>query len=77
MIVTDPYEVIRLFPMLLPQQARDDAKTSVKVVELLEDMDLESGLLALIEYLTEENRERANSTELSPAVLPAMGGEVF
>uniref|UniRef100_A0A1B6MRH7 CNH domain-containing protein n=1 Tax=Graphocephala atropunctata TaxID=36148 RepID=A0A1B6MRH7_9HEMI len=54
---TDPYEVIRLFPVLLPQQARDNPKTALKTTEKLDDVDLESGLLALIEYLTEVRRK--------------------
>lgn len=47
---TDPTEVIKLFPNLLPQQAR--TRPAVDAVVQLADMDLESGLLALIEYLT-------------------------
>ncbi|RZF37701.1 hypothetical protein LSTR_LSTR003112 [Laodelphax striatellus] len=49
---TDPYDVIRLFPTLLPQQARGDAVSVDSGLEKLENKDLESGLLALIEYLT-------------------------
>lgn len=45
--------MIRLFPTLLPQQAREDARTSDKSGVKLDDVDLESGILALIEYLTE------------------------
>ena len=51
-LVADPYEVIRLFPELLPQQSlahEDDHRVR------LQDRDLENGLLALIEYLTEVN----------------------
>ena len=47
--LVDPYDVVKLFPNLLPQQVRQ--KTQTDVVNKLEDMDLESGLLALIEYL--------------------------
>ncbi|XP_054260195.1 vam6/Vps39-like protein [Macrosteles quadrilineatus] len=54
---TDPYDVIRLFPMLLPQQARDEPKSSDKSSVKLDDMDLENGLLALIQYLTEVRRK--------------------
>lgn len=46
----EPYDVVKLFPNLLPPQARQKAQT--EGVVKLEDMDLESGLLALIEYLT-------------------------
>ncbi|XP_039293207.1 vam6/Vps39-like protein [Nilaparvata lugens] len=49
---TDPYDVIRLFPTLLPQQARGEAVSVDAGLVRLEDKDLESGLLALIEYLT-------------------------
>lgn len=47
---TNPYEVVKLFPNLLPQQERLKAQNDAVVK--LEDIDLESGLLALIEYLT-------------------------
>lgn len=46
---TDPYNVIRLFPDLLPEQ--NDTETPNPVPKL-EDRDLENGLSALIEYLT-------------------------
>ncbi|XP_046383475.1 vam6/Vps39-like protein [Ischnura elegans] len=47
---TDPCEVIRLFPDLMPQLTGSQVnKAPVK----LEEEDLEDGLLALIEYLTE------------------------
>ena len=46
-LFADPYEVIQLFPELLPQQSQDDHHVR------LQDRDLENGLLALIEYLTE------------------------
>ncbi|KAK7863279.1 hypothetical protein R5R35_005325 [Gryllus longicercus] len=51
----DPYEVIRLFPDLLPQTSRPGPEpnpppdTRMK----LQDRELENGLLALIEFLTE------------------------
>ncbi|KAJ1528436.1 hypothetical protein ONE63_006848 [Megalurothrips usitatus] len=47
---TDPYDVVKLFPNLLPPQARQKAQTDAVVK--LDDIDLESGLIALIEYLT-------------------------
>ncbi|PSN56238.1 Vam6/Vps39-like protein [Blattella germanica] len=48
---TDPYEVIRLFPELLPQQSVGQEGAEQR--EKLQDRDLENGLLALIEFLTE------------------------
>lgn len=59
---TDPYDVIRLFPNLLPQQARDTASSTDKNTMKLEDRDLESGLLALIEYLTEVRSKLINKS---------------
>lgn len=52
---TDPCEVIRLFPDLLPQDSykknkENDVPTSSKQFT---ERDLENGLLALIEFLTE------------------------
>ncbi|KAJ8895019.1 hypothetical protein PR048_000328, partial [Dryococelus australis] len=47
----DPYDVIRLFPELLPQESRASHDTSH--LPKLQDRDLENGLLALIEFLTE------------------------
>lgn len=47
---TDPYDVIRLFPDLLPQTAETEAASSS--ISKLEDKDLENGILALIYYLT-------------------------
>nr|XP_018917958.1 PREDICTED: vam6/Vps39-like protein [Bemisia tabaci] len=51
---TDPYDVIRLFPNLLPQQVQDQDLSTSQTPDLeLNDKHLENGLLALIEYLTE------------------------
>ncbi|GAB0088727.1 Vacuolar sorting protein 39/Transforming growth factor beta receptor-associated domain 1 [Sergentomyia squamirostris] len=52
---TDPCDVIRLFPDLLPQEKDKSPTTAVggAVLPKLEDRDLENGLLALIDYLTE------------------------
>lgn len=47
---TDPYNVIRLFPELLPQQANESQNS---LIPSLEGKDLETGLLALIDYLTD------------------------
>lgn len=49
---TDPYSVIKLFPELLPSQS----KNSVEQSSNLNDKEMETGLLALVEYLTEVGR---------------------
>jgi len=51
LLFSDPYEVIRLFPELLPQQSRGSQELEQR--PKLQDRDLENGLLALIEFLTE------------------------
>lgn len=61
---TDPYEVIKLFPNLLPQTGVETNEVSTT----LSDKELENGLQALIEYLTEvrSNKQRetnANESE--------------
>ncbi|KAG8228284.1 hypothetical protein J437_LFUL006252 [Ladona fulva] len=48
---TDPCEVIRLFPDLMPQLTRNQINKGVSVE--FEESDVENGLIALIEYLTE------------------------
>lgn len=50
---TDPYDVIRLFPDLLPQQSNVPDQQETSTAEGLTERELEDGLLALIEYLTE------------------------
>lgn len=62
---TDPYDVIRLFPDLLPQQNANSENNADPTSSLpkLQDRDLESGLLALIEYLTEVRLKTQISTE--------------
>ncbi|XP_059611031.1 vam6/Vps39-like protein [Phlebotomus argentipes] len=52
---TDPCDVIRLFPDLLPQEKDKSPCVAVggAVLPKLEDRDLENGLLALIDYLTD------------------------
>lgn len=53
---TDPCEVIRLFPDLLPQdtsKSQPNEVAPVKNLPKLVDKDLENGLLALIDYLTD------------------------
>lgn len=57
----DPYEVIKLFPNLLPPQARQ--KIQVDPAMKLMDLDLESGLLALIEYLTKVRLDKKSELE--------------
>lgn len=46
---TDPYNVIELFPELLSSQSRDSVEPSSKLTE----KEMETSLLALVEYLTE------------------------
>lgn len=55
---TDPYDVIRLFPDLLPQ-----SEATAETAENLKDKDLEVGLLALIEYLTEVRHKLQAETQ--------------
>lgn len=50
---TDPYDVIRLFPDLLPQQQQQNSNDLIETARDLTDKELETGLLALIDYLTE------------------------
>lgn len=71
----DPYEVIRLFPDLLPQTTRpgqEPGSPSSSHMKL-QDRELECGLLALIEFLTEvrcklmRDVKNRNHTNNSPA----------
>lgn len=55
---TDPYDVIRLFPDLLPQQA-EQAEVSSDLTE----RELEEGLQALIKYLTEVRHKKQAETQ--------------
>nr|CAD7463732.1 unnamed protein product [Timema tahoe] len=48
---SDPYDVIRLFPDLIPQESR--SSQDQERLPKLQDRELENGLLALIEFLTE------------------------
>lgn len=50
---TDPCDVIRLFPDLLPNDSDNPAMQYASNFDKLVDKDLENGLLALIEYLRE------------------------
>ncbi|XP_066588589.1 vam6/Vps39-like protein [Prorops nasuta] len=51
---TDPYEVIRLFPDLVtPSMSNAESSQTINPIPKLEDHDLEKGLRALIEFLTE------------------------
>lgn len=57
---TDPYDVIRLFPDLLPQQNANIENTGpdpAANLPKLQDCDLESGILALIGFLTSVRRK--------------------
>ncbi|KAI8045055.1 vam6/Vps39-like protein [Drosophila gunungcola] len=49
----DPYDVIRLFPNLVPEakSGSEDAAVPTSSAQALEDSDLENAYLALIEYL--------------------------
>jgi hypothetical protein len=51
LLFSDPCEVISLFPELLPRQSRGPQEHEQR--PKLQDRDLENGLLALIEFLTE------------------------
>lgn len=76
LLFSDPYEVIRLFPELLPQQSRGHQELEQR--PKLQDRDLENGLLALIEFLTEVLKHVPSSfcvyksvLNIWPCVIPA------
>ncbi|XP_001853245.2 vam6/Vps39-like protein [Culex quinquefasciatus] len=51
---TDPIDVIRLFPDLLPDSGKNKLSSySKKPAPVLDEKDIENGLVALIDYLTE------------------------
>ncbi|XP_058451128.1 vam6/Vps39-like protein [Malaya genurostris] len=51
---TDPIDVIRLFPDLLPDSGKNKLSSySKKPAPVLDEKDIENGILALIDYLTE------------------------
>lgn len=60
----DPYDVIRLFPSLVPEPKNtiDDGTVPTASIPKLEDDELENALMALIEFLT---RARANNKSSS------------
>ncbi|KAK7506799.1 hypothetical protein BaRGS_00001650, partial [Batillaria attramentaria] len=60
---TDPSHVIGLYPNLLPQDYRNKLEYPEKVPEL-EGQEVESGLLALIEYLTQKRNEVMKKDEV-------------
>ncbi|XP_024940137.1 vam6/Vps39-like protein isoform X2 [Cephus cinctus] len=61
---TDPYEVIRLFPDLVPQSTNaNEINEPITGLPKLEDRDLENGLLALIEFLTEVRHKLMGDTK--------------
>lgn len=61
---TDPYEVIRLFPDLVSQPSNpSEPNESEAALIKLQDRDLESGLLALIDYLTEIRYKLINESQ--------------
>lgn len=61
---TDPYEVIRLFPDLVSQPSNANEPNEPEPnLPKLQDRDLESGLLALIDYLTEVRYKLINDSQ--------------
>lgn len=60
---TDPSHVIGLYPNLLPQEYRSRLEYPEKVPDL-EGHEVESGLLALIEYLTQKRNELVKKEEV-------------
>lgn len=58
---TDPYDVIRLFPDLLPQSS---PPTSQESHENLTDSEKENGIQALIDYLTEIRRNTQTDVQV-------------
>lgn len=61
---TDPYEVIRLFPDLVSQPSNvNEPNEPEPNLPQLQDRDLESGLLALIDYLTEVRYKIINDSQ--------------
>lgn len=56
---TDPYDVIRLFPDLLPTPPEPDYQSG------LTEKELEEGLQALIEYLTEVRHKKQTSASIN------------
>ena len=60
---TDPSHVIGLYPNLLPQDFRSKLEYPERVPDL-EGHEIESGLLALIEYLTQKRNELMKKDEV-------------
>lgn len=61
---TDPYEVIRLFPDLVSQPSNvNEPNEPEPNLPKLQDRDLESGLLALIDFLTEVRYKIINDSQ--------------
>lgn len=58
---TDPYDVIRLFPDLLPQSTPAATQESH---ENLTDTEKENGIQALIDYLTEIRRNTQTDVQV-------------
>lgn len=64
----DPYDVIRLFPSLVPEPKNtiDDGTVPTASMPKLEDDELENALMALIEFLTQARaRENVNNKSSS------------
>ena len=63
---TDPYEVIRLFPDLVSQPSNvNEPNEPEPNLPKLQGRDLEGGLLALIDYLTEVRYKLINDSQAS------------
>lgn len=62
---TDPYEVIRLFPDLVSQPSNvNDLNEPEPNLPKLQDRELENGLLALINFLTEVRYKIINDSQV-------------
>ncbi|XP_023247686.1 vam6/Vps39-like protein [Copidosoma floridanum] len=61
---TNPYDVIRLFPDLVSQEPNVNEQSDLEPqLPKLQDRDLESGLLALIDFLTEVRYKLINDSQ--------------
>ncbi|CAG9762237.1 unnamed protein product [Ceutorhynchus assimilis] len=58
---TDPYDVIGLYPDMLPQNAQDEIPINFKK---LTEQELQDSILALCDYLTTIRNESGNANEL-------------
>lgn len=65
---TDPIEVIKLFPELLPTDS-----TKEQPATSLEEKDVENGYLALIDYLTEYRQKMKKESATNTSKIPQKG----